>query len=149
MGCEYRWGNKLTKAEMFAWKLNRLGVPQGEAASWADMSQMRKAFRRPAGAAVRCVGFAVGLLGVAALAACSHPAAPEGPAPAALAKADPMVTGLQPTAKGVRVLARTPEPDVAGDSIRAASRVARQIARAVQAGAADLPGAATVITLDV
>ena len=90
------------------------------------------------------------LLAVASLGACSKPApAPEGPAPTSLAKADPLIFGTQPTAKGVRVLARYGEPDVAGDSIRAASGVARQIARAVQAGARDLPPAATVITLDM
>jgi len=84
------------------------------------------------------------------LAACSRPAPPpEGPAPGSLAKADPLVVGLQPTARGVRVLARYAEPDLAGDSIRAASRVARQIARAVQAGASDLPPGAKVITLDL
>jgi hypothetical protein len=85
-----------------------------------------------------------------ALAACSRPAPPpEGPAPASLAKADPLVVGVQPTARGVRVLARYGQPDLAGDSIRAASRVARQIARAVQAGAGDLPRGAQVITLDL
>jgi hypothetical protein len=95
---------------------------------------------------------AAGLLALCAvaLAACSWPAPPpEGPAPTSLAKADPLVVGLQPAARGVRVLARYAEPDLAGDSIRAASRVARQIARAVQAGAKDLPPGAEVITLDM
>jgi hypothetical protein len=85
-----------------------------------------------------------------ALAGCGRASQPpDGPAPATLAKADPLVEAVQPTAKGVRVLARYPVPDVAGASVRAASRVARQIARAVQAGAKDLPPGATVITLDV
>ncbi len=74
---------------------------------------------------------------------------PEGPAPAALAKADPLIEALQPTPKGVRVIARFPTPDVAGDAVRAAAHVARQIARAVQAGASDLPPGASVITLDL
>ncbi len=100
--------------------------------------------------AARALVFCAAILGAASLAACSrHAPPPEGPAPTSLAKADPLVIGLQPTARGVRVLARYAEPDVAGDSIRVASRVARQIARAVQAGASDLPPGATVITLDV
>ncbi|HEY4029388.1 MAG TPA: hypothetical protein VGM25_03520 [Caulobacteraceae bacterium] len=83
-----------------------------------------------------------------ALAGCGRPApAPEGPAPTALAKADPLVEGVQATPMGVRVLARYPAPDVAGNSVRAASRVARQIARAVQAKAKDLPPGATQISL--
>jgi hypothetical protein len=87
---------------------------------------------------------------VLALAACGKPSAPpEGPTPTSLAKADPLVQAVQPMPNGVRVIARYPDPDIAGDSIRAASRVARQIARAVQAGAADLPPDATVITLDL
>ncbi len=85
----------------------------------------------------------------AVLAACGKPAPSEGPAPTALAKADPLIVAVQPTAKGVRILARYPTPDVAGDSVRAAARVARQIARAVQAKASDLPPGATVITLDL
>jgi hypothetical protein len=85
-----------------------------------------------------------------ALAACSPSAPPpEGPAPTSLAKADPLIQAVQPTPKGLRVIARYPTPDVAGASVRAASRVARQIARAVQAGARDLPPGATVITLDL
>ncbi|MGZ3344053.1 MAG: hypothetical protein ACXU82_05420 [Caulobacteraceae bacterium] len=93
----------------------------------------------------------VGAVAVAlALAGCGQPGSPtDGPAPTALAKADPLIEAVQPTPKGVRVIARYPTPDVAGDSVRAASRVARQIARAVQAGAKDLPAGATVITLDL
>ena len=75
--------------------------------------------------------------------------AARGPAPTTLAKADPLIEAVQPAAKGVRVIARYPTPDVAGDSVRAASRIARQIARAVQAGAKDLPPGAEVITLDL
>jgi hypothetical protein len=109
----------------------------------ADMSHMSTvlhACRRAAGA----VGATLVLAG------CGQPAAPpEGPAPTTLAKADPLIQALQATPKGVRVIARFPTPDVAGDSVRAASRVARQIARAVQAGARDLPPGATVITLDL
>jgi hypothetical protein len=85
-----------------------------------------------------------------ALAACSPPASPpDGPAPVSLAKADPLIEAVQPMPTGVRVIARYPTPDVAGDSVRAASRIARQIARAVQAGAGDLPPGAGVITLDL
>jgi hypothetical protein len=84
------------------------------------------------------------------LAACSRPGAPpDGPAPTSLAKADPLIESVQPAAKGVRVSARYARPDLAGDSIRAGSRVARQIARAVQAGAKDLPPGAETITLDL
>jgi hypothetical protein len=95
----------------------------------------------------RRAGLALALV----LAGCGKPASTpsEGPAPTALAKADPLVEGVQPTAKGVRVIARYPTPDVAGDSVRAAARVARQVARAVQAKAADLPPDASVITLDL
>jgi hypothetical protein len=94
---------------------------------------------------------AVGAVAAAALvlAGCGRPAPSEGPAPTALAKADPLIEAVQPTPKGVRVVARFPAPDLAGDSVRAASRVARQIARAVQAGAKDLPPGSTVITLDL
>ncbi len=95
-------------------------------------------------AATGAVAAALGLAG------CGQPASPpEGPAPTALARADPLIEALQPTPKGVRVIARVPDPDVAGDSVRAAARVARQIARAVQAGAKDLPPGAAVITLDL
>jgi hypothetical protein len=84
-----------------------------------------------------------------ALTACAPPAAPEGPAPASLAKADPIVVAVQPTAKGVRVIARIDQPDLAGDSIRIASRAVRQLARAAQNGAPDLPADAKVLTFDV
>ena len=82
------------------------------------------------------------------LAACGRTPPPEGPAPNALAVADPLIQALQATPGGVRVIARYPAPDIAGDSVRAASRVARQIARAVQAGAKDLPRGSTTITLE-
>ena len=109
----------------------------------ADMSQMLNSLPLR-GIPAACVLASC----AAALMACSKPAPPpEGPAPSSLAKADPLVVGLQPTARGVRVVARYAEPDVAGDSIRDAARVARQIARAVQAGAKDLPPGAQVITL--
>lgn len=83
------------------------------------------------------------------LAACARSQPPEGPAPASLAKADPAIASLQPTPKGVRLTLRIAEPDVAGDTIRVTARAARQIARAVQAGAKDLPPGAAVITLDL
>jgi hypothetical protein len=86
---------------------------------------------------------------LAGMAACAPRPAPEGPPPGALATADPIITGLQPTPKGVRVLARIDQPDVAGDTIRASSRAVRQIARAVQNGARDLPPDATVLTFDL
>jgi hypothetical protein len=107
------------------------------------MSQMFISFPAQRFAALGAVALAL------ALTACGQPAPPpEGPAPTTLAKADPLIESLQPTPKGVRLIARYPAPDVAGDSVRAASRVARQIALAVQAGAKDLPPGATVITLD-
>ena len=114
------------------------------------MSHMSKPFpaQRTEGVLARtAAGCALAL----ALAACGRSVpAPEGPAPTSLAGADPLIQAVQPAPKGVvRVIARYPTPDVAGDSVRAASRVARQIARAVQAGAKDLPPDATVITLDL
>ena len=93
---------------------------------------------------------AAAVVAALALAGCGQPASPpEGPAPTALAQADPLIEAVQPTPKGVRVIARFATPDVAGNSVRAASRVARQIARAVQAGAKDLPPGASVVTLDL
>ena len=84
------------------------------------------------------------------VASCGKPAAvADGPAPASLAKADPMIEAVQPTPKGLRVTVRYAKPDVAGDSVRAAAGAVRQIARAVQAGAPDLPPGATMITVDV
>jgi hypothetical protein len=107
------------------------------------MSQMLMLFTAKRAAAGTAVALALVLAG------CGQPAAPpEGPAPTTLAKADPLIQELQPTPRGVRLIARYPAPDVAGDSVRAASRIARQIARAVQAKATDLPPGATVITLD-
>jgi hypothetical protein len=93
---------------------------------------------------------AVAIVVALVLAGCGQPGPPpDGPAPTTLAKADPLIEAVQPMPKGVRVIARYPTPDVAGDTVRAASRVARQIARAVQAGARDLPPGAAVITLDL
>jgi hypothetical protein len=104
------------------------------------MSQMPK--RLP-------IRLSAAVAGLAILAACGRSEAPQGPAPTLLAKADPAIAGLQPTAKGVRLTLRIAEPDVAGDTIRITARAARQIARAVQAGAKDLPAGATVITLSL
>lgn len=93
---------------------------------------------------------AAALAVVVGLSACAPPAPrPEGPPPSALAGADPIIQGVQPTGNGVRVLARIDEPDLAGDTIRTASRAVRQIARAVQNGARDLPAAAKVVTFDL
>jgi acyl dehydratase len=114
----------------------------------ADMSHMPMASHAGRIAAGGAVVAALALALV--LAGCGRPTAPaDGPEPASLAKADPLIESLQPTPRGVRVVARFPAPDMAGDSVRAASRVARQIARAVQAGARDLPPGATVITLEL
>jgi len=108
------------------------------------MSQMSKVLHARPRAAACAVAAALVLAG------CGRSGAPpEGPAPKALAKADPLIEAVQPAPKGVRVIARYPTPDVAGDSVRAASRIARQIARAVQARARDLPAGAEVITLDL
>jgi hypothetical protein len=82
-------------------------------------------------------------------AGCAKPLANEGPAPASLAKADPVIVAVAPTLKGVLVTARLNEPDVAGDSIRTAARVVRQLDRAVQAGAPDLPAHASVVTFQL
>ena len=108
------------------------------------MSQMPSLFHRR-GVAARLAGAAL-----LALAACSRPGVQaDGPAPTSLAKADPLIQSVQPSAMGVRIAARYAEPALAGGSLRAATRVARQIARAVQAGAKDLPPGAQTITLDV
>jgi hypothetical protein len=83
------------------------------------------------------------------LAACAKPALPpEGPPPASLAQADPIITGVQPSPKGVRVIAIDEQPDLAGDTIRAAAKAMRQVARAVQNNARDLPPTAKMITFD-
>jgi hypothetical protein len=114
----------------------------------AEMSHMSIPFHARGTYAAACLtALALMALGVTA---CGKPgSSSEGPAPTALAKADPLIVAVQPTEKGVRIVARYPTPDVAGDSVRAASGVARQIARAVQAKATDLPSGATVITLDL
>jgi hypothetical protein len=109
----------------------------------AEMSRMLTLFP----SAIRVVLPALAAL--VTLSGCARPAPPEGPAPAALAKADPSIVALQPTAKGVRVIARVDQPDLAGDSIRTAARAVRQLARAVQNNAADLPPTATVLTFDL
>lgn len=86
---------------------------------------------------------------VVALSGCARPAPPERPAPARMVQADPIIKSLQPAAKGVRLIARVDQPDVAGDTIRASAEAMRQVARAVQNHAADLPTTATVITFDL
>jgi hypothetical protein len=86
---------------------------------------------------------------ICAVAACARPLPPEGPPPKSLAKADPMIVSVQPTPKGVRVIARIAEPDLAGDSIRAAATAVRQLARAAQNHAADLPPGAEKLTFDL
>ena len=107
-----------------------------------------KSVAAPALAPLQAPVLALALAFALTLGGCGQPApASEGPTPTSLAKADPLVEGVQPMPMGVRVLARYPAPDVAGDSVRAASRVARQIARAVQAKAGDLPPGAAKISL--
>ncbi len=109
----------------------------------SQMSELR-IFNRNAGSRLFLVAAA------ATLCACAPPVPPpEGPPPSSLAKADPIVTGLEPTPRGVRVLARIDEPDLAGDTVRASSRAVRQLMRAVQAGAPDLPPGAAVLTFDL
>jgi len=120
-----------------------------QALNRADMSHMPTTFHSHANSAGRTLAGIGGVL-LFCLAACGKPGAPaEGPAPASLAKADPLIEAVQPVAKGVRVNLRYTQPDVAGDSVRAAARAVRQIARAVQAGAPDLPPGAATITVDV
>jgi hypothetical protein len=110
------------------------------------MSHMVKVSHARRFGAQACAAAALALV----LAGCGKTVPPaEGPAPTSLARADPLIEGLQPTPEGVRVIVRYTAPDVAGASVRAASRVARQIARAVQVKAPDLPRGATVITLDL
>jgi hypothetical protein len=81
------------------------------------------------------------------LAACKP--APDPPAPRSISGADPIIVAIAPAPKGLLVTARIAQPDLAGDSIRLASRAVRQIARAVQSGASDLPPAATMITFEL
>jgi hypothetical protein len=101
----------------------------------------------------RSEGFweAIGVVAaVCALAACARPPpASEGRPPASLAKSDPIITAVEPSPLGVRVTARINQPDLAGDTVRIASRAIRQIARAVQNKAADLPPNAKVLTFDL
>jgi hypothetical protein len=82
-------------------------------------------------------------------AACRPNSASAPPAPKSLAAADPIIFATLPTAKGVLVKARIDWPDLAGDSVRRASQAVRQIARAVQAGAPDLPASASVVTFEL
>ncbi len=49
----------------------------------------------------------------------------------------------------IRLIAQLDQPDVAGDTIRASADAMRQVARAVQNHAPDLPATATVITFDL
>jgi hypothetical protein len=62
-----------------------------------------------------------------------------------VAKADPIITGLAPTPRGVRVLARIDQPDVGGGVIGASARAMRQVARALQNGAPEIPPGAKVL----
>ena len=79
-----------------------------------------------------------------------RPTAPrDALAPRSLASADPIIVTAAPDASGVLVTARVAQPDLAGDTIRLASRAVRQIAWAVQAGAPDLPPSASVITFEL
>ena len=105
----------------------------------------------PVSRLARFLALALGWAVMGALQGCApaQKAAGDGPAPKALAQADPIIAGLQPTSKGLRVIARIGEPDLAGDTVRTASRAVRQLARAVQAGAADLPAGAQVLTFDL
>jgi hypothetical protein len=82
---------------------------------------------------------------VLACAAC-RPSSDASPPPMSLAAADPIIVGLAPTPTGVRLTARLGQPDLAGDSVRAAAKAMRQVDRAVQAGAGDLPPKAEVLT---
>lgn len=145
MGATNRQWVKLVPDPYFVCQVKKASLGSPRSLNRADMSQMPTPANSRAGAALWAViGLALGL------AACSRPSPPaEGPAPPSLAKADPLVQAVQPTAKGVRVIVRYGRPDIAGDSVRAAAGVVRQIARAVQAGAADLPPTATVITVDL
>ena len=82
-------------------------------------------------------------------AGCARPAPDWGPTPTSLAKADPVIVAATPTVKGILITARLDQPDVAGDSIRIASRAVRQIDRAIQAGAPDLPVNTSVVTFEL
>ena len=106
---------------------------------WFDRS------RTPVESAAAAVG---GLL-LCLMTACARPPVADGPAPTSLAKADPIIVAVQPSAKGVRAIARISQPDMAGDTVLAAARAIRQLARAVQNHAADLPPEAKVLTFDL
>ena len=84
-----------------------------------------------------------------ACADCRPALSPEPSAPKSLASADPIIIGTALTPKGVLLKARIAQPDLAGDAVRRASLAVRQVARAVQAGATDLPAGASVITFEV
>jgi hypothetical protein len=86
---------------------------------------------------------------VLAACACAPRPAPDGPPPTRLAAADPIVTAIAPSPRGVLVLGHLTEPDLAGDSVRRASIAVRQLGRAIQAGATDLPPAAKIITFEL
>ena len=80
---------------------------------------------------------------------CTPRPAPDGPPAKTVAKADPIVAATAPTRRGLLVLARVDQPDLAGDTIRRASLAVRAIGRAVQAGATDLPPTASVVTFEL
>ena len=84
-----------------------------------------------------------------ACSACRPAPASTAAAPKSLASADPIIIGVASTPKGVLVRASIAEPDLAGDSVRRASQAVRRLALAVQAGAADLPPGASVLTFEI
>jgi hypothetical protein len=91
-----------------------------------------------------------GVLSLVQLAACgASPQSPPGPAPHAIAGADPAIVAVVPSPKGVLVRVWIGQPDLGGDTIRASGLVMRQVARAVQNRAADLPAGASVVTFEL
>jgi hypothetical protein len=81
--------------------------------------------------------------------ACTPRPVPDGPPAKTLAQADPIVAATAPTRRGLLVLARIDQPDLAGDSVRRAAQAVRAIGRAVQAGAVDLPPGASVVIFEL
>ena len=89
------------------------------------------------------------LLAAAGLAGCHAKPPPDKPPAATLASVDPAIVATAPTARGLLVMVRLRAPDLAGDSIRRASQLVRQLGRSVQAGARDLPAQAQVVTFEL
>jgi hypothetical protein len=88
---------------------------------------------------------------VFALAACACTPGPAADVPPStvLTRADPIITAMAPSPRGELLLLRQHEPDLAGDSVRRVSIAVREIGRAIQAGARDLPSHDGILTVEL